>query len=129
MWWDGVKRFTDFVLAQHKNAMLVRINISIKDTEPILEAAHTIAANYNFIDAMVSNSQFLELAFVPLSVDPPAAMHYANVVSQLASTISSSTKWQVIACPQEARPFLDRNTLKATSIFHTIKRKLGFDRQ
>ena len=70
---QAVKRFAREVLERHKNAMLIRFDLATPDSEPMLAAAEVIATNYNFINAAIAGRSHVTFAFVPLSVDPPAA--------------------------------------------------------
>ena len=45
----------------------------------------------------------LVLAFIPLSVDPPSAMQYANAISALRSALPLDSAVVVSRCPQQAK--------------------------
>lgn len=100
----ALKKFRKEVLKRHRNAMIIRCKLPAKKAEQLLAAAARIACDYNFINPAVAENDRLTLAFVPLSVDPPAAVHYAKVIEQLKSELNDGFK--VVACPREVTPFL-----------------------
>jgi FAD/FMN-containing dehydrogenase len=67
------------------------------------------APDYNFIPAVVGRAATgnLILAFMPLSVDPPSAMQYANCVSAFRGMLPPGASAEVAHCPKEAKPHFD----------------------
>jgi len=49
----------------------------------------------------------LVLAFLPLPVDPPAAMQYANCASALRALLPDGCSAMVTQCPKEAKAYFD----------------------
>ena len=49
----------------------------------------------------------LVMGFVPLSVDPPAAMHYANCASAFRGMLAPGSSAVVAHCPKEAKAHFD----------------------
>jgi hypothetical protein len=49
----------------------------------------------------------LVLALMPLSVDPPSAMQYANCVSAFRGMLPPGSSAEVAYCPKEAKPHFD----------------------
>jgi len=101
----ALKKFAREVLERHKNAMIIRFDLAAPNSERMLAAAALIATNYNFINATIAEGSYATFAFVPLSIDPPAAMHYAEVVSQLSSKFGGAGL-KVLASPREVTPYL-----------------------
>ena len=100
----ALKKFTRELLGRHKNAMIIRCNLSHDKREQLLASAAVIASDYNFINPVIAESPHVTLAFVPLSVDPPAAINYARVITQLSSEFGAAL--EVVACPREVIPYL-----------------------
>jgi hypothetical protein len=119
----ALKNFRRAVLERHRNAMIIRFKVPQDKTEQLLPAAARIASDYNFINPAIAENDGVTLAFVPLSVDPPAAMHYAKVIQQLSSEFGGGFK--VMACPREVTPDLARpNRSKISLLVQAISKIL-----
>ena len=121
----GLKNFGRAVPERHRNAMVIRLRLIAPTRQALLAGADMIASDHNFICAAIADRRFVTLAFVPLTVDPPAAMHYAEVFSQLSARFCAEGRLRIIACPTEARNYLppeSRGTI--AYLFAAIKRRL-----
>jgi glycolate oxidase FAD binding subunit len=107
--WRWVSNFECSVLRRHRNAMVMYTHLTIQGVGPALNALEKAAPDYNFIPAVVGRAATgnLVLAFVPLSVDPPSAMQYANCVSAFRGMLPPGSSAEVAHCPKEAKPHFD----------------------
>lgn len=107
--WSWVRHFEYNVLARHQNAMVMYTHMPIQGVAPALHAMEKAAPDYNFIPAVVGRAATgnLILAFMPLSVDPPSAMQYANCVSAFRGMLPPGASAEVAHCPKEAKPHFD----------------------
>jgi len=107
--WRWISHFEQNVLARHRNAMVIYTHLSIQGVGPALQALERAAPDYNLIPAAVGRaaSGNLVLAFIPLSVDPPSAMQYANCVSAFRGMLPPGSSAEVAHCPKEAKPHFD----------------------
>ena len=122
--WNSLEKFGREVVKRHKNAMILRCNLPAQQWEELITSAAVSASNYSFINPAIAEKQHVTFAFVPLSVDPPAAMHYAQVVSQLSSKFGAA-RLEVVASPGEVIPYLHVPLrAKFSSVIETIKRTL-----
>src|SRR5262249_1730747 len=111
-----LETFANGVLERHRNAMIVRLWSLAGKTEQVLACADAIASDHSFICAAVANGDSATVAFVPLTVDPPAAMHYADVMSKLWSRLDSTFKLRTVACPREVWRYLAAKSLSIVSL-------------
>jgi len=107
--WKRVSNFEPSVLERHRNAMIIHTHLPITGVGPALQAQERAAPDYNLIPAAVGRAATgnLVLAFMPLSVDPPSAMQYANCVSAFRGMLPPGSSAEVAQCPQEAKPHFD----------------------
>jgi FAD/FMN-containing dehydrogenase len=107
--WKWVSHFEQSVLARHRNAMVMYTHLPIQNVGPALQALERTAPDYNLIPAAVGRAGTgnLVLAFMPLSVDPPSAMQYANCVSAFRGLLPPGSSAEVAQCPKEAKPHFD----------------------
>ena len=103
--WSWISNFEYSVLARHRNAMIVHTHLAIQNVGPAIQALERSATDYNFIPALVGRAATgnLVLAFIPLSVDPPSAMQYANCVSAFRALLPPGSSAEVAHCPREAK--------------------------
>ncbi len=104
-----ISHFEQSVLARHRNAMVMYTHLAIQSVGPALQAMQRVAPDYNLIPAAVGRAATgnLVLAFMPLSVDPPSAMQYANCVSAFRGMLPPGSSAEVAHCPKEAKPHFD----------------------
>jgi glycolate dehydrogenase FAD-binding subunit len=107
--WRDVSHFEQSVLARHRNAMVIYTHLALQGVGPALQALERAAPDYNLIPAAVGRAATgnLVLAFMPLSVDPPSAMQYANCVSAFRGMLPPGSSAEVAHCPAEAKPHFD----------------------
>lgn len=107
--WGWVRQFEHSLLQRHRNAMVVHLNTTIQGEAAALQALEKAAPEFNFIPAAVGRvpTGNLVLGFLPLSVDPPSAMQYANCASQLRGLLAAGSSAMVVHCPKEAKAHFD----------------------
>jgi glycolate oxidase FAD binding subunit len=107
--WSWISHFEHSVLARHRNVMVMYTHLAIQSVGPTLQALERAAPDYNLIPAAVGRAATgnLVLAFIPLSVDPPSAMQYANCVSAFRGMLPPGSSAEVAHCPKEAKPHFD----------------------
>jgi glycolate oxidase FAD binding subunit len=107
--WGWISHFEQHVLARHRNAMVLYTHLAIQSVGPALQALQRVAPDYNLIPAAVGRAATgnLVLALMPLSVDPPSAMQYANCVSALRGMLPAGSSAEVAYCPIEAKHHFD----------------------
>jgi hypothetical protein len=68
----------------------------------------------------------LSVAMVPLSVDPPSAMQYANAASSLRAALPQGSSAIVLRCPTEAKRHFDVWGSPSSDIgcMHAVKRAM-----
>lgn len=103
--WRCVSGFAGSVLARHQNAMMVDLAVPIAAVRDALAAAEHAALDNNFLCAAVGRAGIgsLVMAFIPLLVDPPSAMLYANAVSDLRGALPRDASAVVTRCPRECK--------------------------
>jgi len=107
--WSWISHFEQNVLSRHRNAMVIYTHLAIQNVGPALQALERAAPDYNLIPAAVGRvaTGNLVLAFIPLSVDPPSAMQYANCVSAFRGLLPPGSSAEVAYCPKEAKNHFD----------------------
>jgi glycolate oxidase FAD binding subunit len=107
--WGWVSQFEDAVLQRHRNAMVITTHSTIQNVEAAVEALERSAPDYNFLPAMLGRAATgnLLMGFIPLPVDPPAAMQYANCASAFRALLPPGTSAMVMHCPKEAKTYFD----------------------
>jgi glycolate oxidase FAD binding subunit len=107
--WKHISNFEQSVLARHRNAMVIYTHLTIQGVGPALQALERAAPDYNLIPAAVGRAATgnLVLAFIPLAVDPPSAMQYANCVSAFRGMLPPGSSAEVAQCPAEAKLHFD----------------------
>ena len=107
--WSWVSHFENAVIERHRNAMIVTSHATIQNVEAVAQAVERSAPDYNFVPAMLGRAATgnLILGFLPLPVDPPAAMQYANCASALRALLPAGTSAIVAQCPKEAKAYFD----------------------
>jgi glycolate oxidase FAD binding subunit len=107
--WECFAGFGDRVLARYRNSMLLQVNTTVSDTAATLAAIESAALDNNLLPALVGRAGLavLSVAVVPLSVDPPSAMQYANAASSLRAALPAGSSAVVLRCPTEAKRHFD----------------------
>lgn len=107
--WARVADFAPRVLARHQNAMMMEISAPIRQIQLALEAAQASAVEHNMMASVIGRAPAgsLVAAMVPLAVDPPSAMAFANVASALRGRLPAGTSAVVTRCPLESKGRFD----------------------
>ncbi|HEY6272030.1 MAG TPA: FAD-binding oxidoreductase [Terriglobales bacterium] len=107
--WNWVSHFEHAVLGRHRNAMVVYTHLAIQDVAPAIAAQDRVAPEHNLLSIMLGRAATgnLVMALVPLPVDPPSAMQYANFVSAFRGMLPPGSSAEVAHCPKEAKPYFD----------------------
>ncbi len=103
--WRRIAEFPHLLFERSQNAMLVRVDVALQDVSAVLVAAQRAGMDNNFVGALVGRVGVgsLLVGFVPIAVDPPAAMQYVNVVSFLRGAVPRDGSAIVLRCPVEAK--------------------------
>ncbi|HYX68095.1 MAG TPA: FAD-binding oxidoreductase [Terriglobales bacterium] len=105
--WRAFSGFEESILARHQNAMVFAVSVPIAGVAAALAAAERAALDYNFLCAVIGRAGVgsLRVAFLPIAVDPPSAMQYANAASEFRGQLpEEQASAVVLRCPQEAKP-------------------------
>jgi glycolate oxidase FAD binding subunit len=107
--WNWVSQFEYSVLARHRNAMVIYTHLSIQNVAPAIAALERAAQEHNFLTAVLGRAATgnLVMALLPIPVDPPAAMQYANCVSAFRAQLPAGSSAEVAHCPKEAKLHFD----------------------
>ena len=107
--WMWVSQFEHAVRDRHPNAMVIYAHLTIQDVGPAIAALERTAPDYNFVPAVLGRAATgnLVMAVMPLSVDPPSAVQYANCVSALRGMLPPGCSAEVAHCPKEAKLHFD----------------------
>jgi FAD/FMN-containing dehydrogenase len=105
--WRAFAGFEEAIVARHQNAMLFAVSVPSAGVAAALASAERAALDYNFLCAVIGRVGVgsLRVAFLPIAVDPPAAMQYANAASELRGRLpEEQASAVVLRCPKEAKP-------------------------
>ena len=107
--WAWVSDFEHSVFQRHRNVMVIYTHVTAQDVAAAVAALERAAPDYNFVPAMVGRASAgnLVMAFIPLPVDPPSAMQYANCASAFRGLLPSGSSAIVMQCPKEAKTYFD----------------------
>lgn len=126
--WARVSDFEYSVLRRHRNAMVIYTHLTIQAVGAALKAMQRVAPDHNFFPAVLGRAATgnLVVAFVPLSVDPPPAMQYANCVSDFRGLLPRGSSAEVAHCPRESKPHFDvwGTTPTDLKMMHAVKRAI-----
>src|SRR5260370_7729658 len=106
--WKSISNVEASVLERHRNAMFARMNVTASAVEAAIGAAEQAGVDNNLPLATVGRAGLgaLVLAFIPLSVDPPSAMQYANTISPFPPSPPQHSPVVVPPFPQQPKcPF------------------------
>jgi glycolate oxidase FAD binding subunit len=109
---DFWRRMSDFevrVTATHRNAMALYASAPIAEVESIITAAERVAPEYTMLFAGIGRvtTGNLVLCMMPLAVDPPSAVAFANAVSALRGQVSRNVSIVAARCPEESKLHFD----------------------
>lgn len=107
--WRWVSDFEHSLNQRHRNGMIIYTHVTIQDVTAAAQALEKAAPDYNFVPAMVGRAGTgnLVMGFVPLPVDPPSAMQYANCASEFRGLLPPGSSAMVMQCPKEAKSYFD----------------------
>jgi glycolate oxidase FAD binding subunit len=107
--WAWASQFECSLLQRHRNAMIIYTHTTIQNIEAAVQALERSAPDYNFLPAMLGRAATgsLVMGFVPLPVDPPAAMQYVNCASAFRALLPPGSSAMVMYCPKEAKARFD----------------------
>ncbi|MCU1307015.1 MAG: linked oxidase domain protein [Acidobacteriaceae bacterium] len=103
--WKWISNFQPAVIERHRNAMVMQVSVSMSAVRAALEAAEQSAVENNLLCASIGRAAAgaLVFAFMPLAVDPPSAMQFANTASSLRGRLPKDASAIVLHCPKEAK--------------------------
>jgi glycolate oxidase FAD binding subunit len=109
---DFWRRMSDFevrVAATHRNAMVLYASAPIAEVESVIAAAERVAPQYTMLFAGIGRitAGNLVLCLMPLAVDPPSAVAFANAVSALRGQVSRNVSIVAARCPEESKLHFD----------------------
>lgn len=126
--WSWVSQFECSLLQRHRNAMIIYAHTTIQNMEAAVQALEHSASDYNFFPAMLGRAATgsLVMGFIPLPVDPPAAMQYANCASAFRALLPLGSSAMVMHCPKEAKTYFDvwGSTPTDLELMHGVKQAL-----
>ena len=105
--WMGIQEFAETVSKQHQNAMIVTVHLAASDVPLTMREAERVGLENNLLFAAVGRIGVASLVggFIPLAVDPPAAMQYANAINSLRAVLPRGAVVMVERCPREAKAY------------------------
>jgi glycolate oxidase FAD binding subunit len=108
-YWTWISNFEYAVLERHRNAMVIYTHLAIQNVGPAIASLERSAPDHNFIPAVLGRAATgnLVMALMPLSVDPPSAMQFANCASAFRGLLPAGSSAEVAHCPKEAKPHFD----------------------
>src|SRR5262249_51780 len=109
---DFWRRMSDFevrVTATHRNAMVLYASAPISEVESVIAAAERVAPEFTMLFAGIGRitTGNLVLCLMPLAVDPPSAVAFANAVSALRGQVSRNVSIVAARCPEESKLHFD----------------------
>ena len=127
-YWTWISNFEYAVLERHQNAMVIYTHLAIQNVGPAISALERAATDSNFVAAVLGRAATgnLVMALVPLAVDPPSAMQFANCVSAFRGLLPAGSSAEVAHCPKEAKPHFDvwGSTPTSLDMMKAVKRAM-----
>lgn len=107
--WRRVANFQKAIAARHQNAMVMSVSLPPAAVEAAILAAERAGLDHNLFAPTVGRVAMgaLVIAFVPLAVDPPSAMQFANAASAFRATLPRDASALVVRCPREAKAYFN----------------------
>jgi glycolate oxidase FAD binding subunit len=107
--WARLSDFEVNVHARHRNAMVLYVNSPLSEIESVLAAADEVAPQCTMLNACTGRATTgnLVVCFMPLAVDPPSAVAFANAVSAFRGRLSSRVSVVAARCPEESKDHFD----------------------
>ncbi len=103
--WAAVADYSAAVLQRHSNAMLLNVSVPPESLGTVISAAERAGIENNLLPALLGRCMTgsLVLAFIPMAVDPPAAVQYVNAASAFRGGLTADSSAVVVRCPLEAK--------------------------
>lgn len=107
-YWRRVSNIEDTLARRHRNLMVMQLTVAPASVHSALRAAGETAAEHNLLTVIAGRAagSFL-VAFVPMGVDPPNAMQFANAASSLRGKLAKDASAVVMQCPLESKRRFD----------------------
>jgi FAD/FMN-containing dehydrogenase len=107
--WKRIVDFQTAIAARHQNAMLMAVSLPPAAVEATIVSAEMAGLDNNLLAPTIGRVAIgaLVIGFVPLSVDPPSAMQFANAASAFRATLPRDASAVVLRCPKEAKAYFD----------------------
>ena len=107
--WRHISSFEVAVTARHQNAMVMHVSLPPAAVQNAVVAAEKTGLDNNLFAPTIGRIAIgtLVIAFVPLSVDPPSAMQFANAASAFRATLPRDASAVVVRCPRQAKSHFD----------------------
>jgi len=109
MFWKTVQDFSESTVGQHHNALLMSVHLQQSELEAAVASAEAIARDHNSLFACVGRAAIANLTFalIPIAVDPPSVMQYANAISAIRGALPSDAAAIVQRCPREVKDHIN----------------------
>jgi glycolate oxidase FAD binding subunit len=116
--WQRISDFEVSVHHRHRNAMVMYVNAPLSEMQAVLAATDRVAPQYTMLNATIGRAATgnLIVCFMPLAVDPPSAVAFANAVSAFRGTVSERVSIVAARCPEESKQHFDVWGATPTSI-------------
>lgn len=115
--WKSIADFPSTAIAAHPDAMLLRVNVPMRNVAPAMKAAEMIAADNGFFLAAVGRAiGSLFLAFVPIGERISEPDRYAEAVGSFRAQLPPDGSAVVWRCPAGVKPVVDVWGSTCTSI-------------
>jgi glycolate oxidase FAD binding subunit len=107
--WAVLSDFEVEVALRHRNAMVMYVSAPVSEVKDVLTHAEAIASEYTMLSASIGRitAGNLVVCFMPLAVDPPSAVAFANAVSALRGRVSRNVSVVAARCPLESKRHFD----------------------
>jgi glycolate oxidase FAD binding subunit len=107
--WQRMSDFEVAVHQRHRNAMVLYVNAPLTELQQVLAAADQVAPQYTMLTATIGRAAIgnLVICFMPLAVDPPSAVAFANAVSAFRGAVSERVSIVAARCPEESKQHFD----------------------
>jgi glycolate oxidase FAD binding subunit len=109
MFWKTIQDFSESTVGQHHNALLMSLHLQQSEVAAALASAEAIARDHNLLFACVGRAAIanLILALIPITVDPPSVMQYANAISAIRGALPSDAAAIILRCPREVKDHIN----------------------
>lgn len=107
--WSALQDFSEKVAGRHHNALSLWLHLPGSEVGATLSAAARIASDHNFLFACIGRVGLasLNVALIPITVDPPSVMQYANAISAIRGALSRDAVAIVHRCPHEVKDHIN----------------------